>query len=364
MKATAAVLEEPNGKFVLKEVELDDPRADEILVAIEACGVCHTDVAAQNRLAPPMVLGHEGTGVVRAVGSGVRRVSAGDRVVISYPWCGECRECTSEHAYRCELLVPIAFGGSRLDGSKPITENGTPISSAFFQQSSFATHAITLERDVVPVDTDHPAEMLAAIPCGVQTGAGAVLNSMRVEEGDSLAVFGVGSVGMSAVMAAKLVGASPIIAIDVVDTRLQLALELGATHALDANHGSLAYQVKDVIPRGVRYALDTTGEAIVLDEAIDSLAMGGECGIVTAPNEGEKYPFNPAGIFRRTATLRGIIQGSALPNEFLPKLIAWQQEGRFPYEKLVTTYDFADINQAFEDSAAGRTIKPVLMMPS
>lgn len=361
--ATAAVLDDPNGRFVLKEVQLDDPREDEILVHIQACGVCHTDVTAQNRLTPPMVLGHEGTGIVEAVGSDVRRVEPGDRVVISYPWCGKCHECTSGHAYRCELVIPIAFGGSRLDGSRPITANGVPISSAFFQQSSFATHAVTLERDVVPVGESHRLEMLAAIPCGVQTGAGAILNSMRVHEGESLVVFGVGSVGLSAVMAAKLAGASPIIAIDVIDVRVQLALQLGATHAIDANRGELVQQIREIVPRGVRYALDTTGEASVLDDAIESLGMGGECGIVTAPNQGEKYPFNPAGIFRRTATLRGIIQGSALPNEFLPKLLAWQQEGRFPYEELITTYDFADINEAFDDSAAGRAIKPVLIMP-
>lgn len=362
--ATAAVLAEPDGEFVLKEVHLDDPREDEILVKIEACGVCHTDVKAQHRLTPPMVLGHEGTGTVQAIGSRVSRVTVGDRVVISYPWCGECHECSSGHAYRCEQVIPIAFGGSRLDGSRPISDNGTPISSAFFQQSSFATHAITLERDVVPVGNEHRAEMLAAIPCGVQTGAGAVLNSMAVDKGESLSVFGVGSVGLSAVMAAKLIGASPIIAIDLIESRLQVALELGATHTIDANEGDLAERVLEIAPRGVRYAFDTTEDEHVLDDAIGSLAMGGECGFVTAPNHGEQYLFNPVGIFRRAATLRGIIQGSAIANDFLPKLIAWQQEGRFPYERLITTYAFADINQAIEDAEAGRAIKPVLMMPS
>lgn len=362
--ATAAVLDEPDGEFVLRDVELDDPREDEILVAIEASGVCRTDVLARNMLTPPMVLGHEGTGTVQAVGSGVRRVKPGDRVVISYPWCGTCHECETGHAYRCELVLAIAFGGSRLDGSKPISANGVPISSAFFQQSSFATHAVTLERDVVPVGTDQRAEMLAAIPCGVQTGAGAILNSMQVGKGDSLAVFGVGSVGMSAVLAATLVEASPVIAIDVVAARLRLALELGASHAIDARRGDVVERIKEIAPRGVRYSFDTTGDEQALDAAIESLAMGGECGIVTVPHHGEKFSFTPMGIFRRTATLRGIIQGSALPNKFLPKLIEWQQEGRFPYERLITTYDFADINKAFEDSAAGRAIKPVLIMPS
>ncbi len=360
--ATAAVLHELNGQFLLQEVELDDPRSDEILVRIEASGVCHTDMMARGMLQPPMVLGHEGTGIVEAIGSGVTRIKIGDRVVISYPWCGTCHECVTAHGYRCEHVLPIAFGGGRLDGSKTISLDGKPISSAFFQQSSFATHAITLERDVVPVSHTHPTEMMAAIPCGIQTGAGAVLNSMKVGAQDAFAVFGTGAVGLSAVMAGRLAGASPLIAIDVVEERLNLAFELGATHAINAKEGEVVAQLKEIAPRGVNFAFNTTDNEQVLDDAIECLAMGGECAIVTAPKDGEKYLFNPVGIFARTATLRGIIQGSALPNIFLPKLIELQQQGRFPYERLIKTYEFADINQAFEDSHAGRTIKPILKM--
>ncbi len=335
--ATAAVLHEANGAFTLQEVELDDPRGDEILVRIEASGVCHTDMMARSMLEPPMVLGHEGTGIVEAVGSGVTRIHPGDRVVISYPWCGTCHECVTAHAYRCESVLPIAFGGSRLDGSKTICLDGKPISSAFFQQSSFASHAITLERDVVPVSHHHASEMMAAIPCGIQTGAGAVLNSMKVGAQDAFAVFGSGAVGLSAVMAGRLAGASPLIAVDVVDTRLDLALELGATHALNARDGDVVARIKDIAPRGANFSFDTTGNEQALDDAIECLAMGGECGIVTVPHHGDKFPFTPRGIFSRTATLRGIIQGAALPNIFLPKLIELQQQGRFPYERLITT---------------------------
>ncbi len=360
--ATAAVLYEANGQFTLQTVELDDPRSDEILVRIEASGVCHTDMMARSMLEPPMVLGHEGTGVVEAVGSGVTRIKTGDRVVISYPWCGECHECVTAHAYRCEHVIPIAFAGSRLDGSKPISLDGTTISSAFFQQSSFACHAITLERDVVPVSHEHTTEMMAAIPCGIQTGAGAVLNTMKVGVQDAFAVFGAGAVGLSAVMAGRLTGASPLIAVDIVDERLNLALDLGATHVINAKEGDVVARIKDIAPRGVNFSFDTTENEQTFNDAIDCLAMGGECGIVTLPNHGDKFPFTPAGLFTRTATLRGIIQGSALPNTFLPKLIALQQQGCFPYERLIKTYDFADINQAFKDSEAGRTIKPVLKM--
>lgn len=363
-KITAAVLEEPQGRFVLKQVELDDPRDDEILVAVEACGVCHTDVAVQGALTPPMVLGHEGAGVVQSIGSGVTRVRPGDRVIVSYPWCGECNECLTGHAYRCEQMFRLAFGGGRFDGSRTITVDGSPVSSAFFQQSAFATHLITLERDVVPVGQDHAAELLGAIPCGVQTGAGAILNSMQVRAGDSVAVFGTGAVGLSAVMAARLTGSSTIIGIDVVESRLELALELGATHVINAANGEVPERIKEILPRGVRYSFETSGSEPGLDAAIESLSMGGECGFVTLPHRGAKYPFSLRGLTAKSATLRAILSGSALPNDFLPKLIDWQQQGRFPYDRLITKYDFKDINQAFTDSAEGRAIKPVLMMHS
>ena len=360
--ATAAVLHEPDGQFQLQQIELDEPQRDELLVRIEASGVCHTDMAARGMLEPPMVLGHEGTGVVEAVGSAMTRIKVGDRVVISYPWCGTCHECKTAHGYRCEQVIPIAFGGARLDGTKPVSLNGKPISSAFFQQSSFATHAITLERDVVPVSHAHATEMMAAIPCGIQTGAGAVLNSMKVGAQDAFAVFGTGAVGLSALMAGRLAGASPLIAIDVIDERLELAGELGATHTLNAKDGDTVARIKEIAPRGVNFSFNTTENEQTFDDAIECLAMGGECGIVTAPHDGGKFQFSPMGIFGRTATLRGIIQGAALPNIFLPKLIELQSQGRFPYERLITTYEFADINQAFADSEAGRTIKPVLKM--
>jgi len=361
-KATAAVIHEPHGQFSFETVELGDLRSDEILVRIEASGICHTDMLAQGITPLPAVLGHEGAGVVEAVGSGIVRVRVGDRVIISYPWCGTCPNCVEGRAYICEHLFPLSFGGARLDGSQTITVNGKAISSAFFQQSSFATHAITLDRDVVPVTSDQLPELLAAIPCGVQTGAGSILNTLKVGPKDSLVVFGVGAVGLSAVMAGHLAGASPLIAVDVVEERLNLALELGATHALNAKDGSTAGRIRDIVPQGVKFSLETSSDEQAFSDAIECLGIGGQCGIVTTPHLDEKFPFSPFGLFVKGASLRGIIQGSSLPNTFLPKLIELNQQGRFPYERLITTYDFTDINKAFEDAKNGRAIKPVLKM--
>ena len=361
-KATAAVIREPHGQFSLETIELDDLRRDEILVRVEASGVCHTDAKAQERVPMPAVLGHEGTGVVEEIGTAVTRVKPGDRVIISYPSCGVCPNCVEGRAYICDHAFPLSFAGTRMDGSKTITLNGEAISSAFFQQSSFATHSITLERDIVPVKEEISPEMLAAIPCGVLTGAGAVLNNFKAGPKDSLVVFGAGAVGLSAVMAGHLAGVSPLIAVDIIEERLNLALELGATHVLDAKQGSLSDRIRDIAPRGVDFSFETSSNEQAFIAAIDCLSMGGRCGFVTNPNLGEKSPFSPQLILSRAATIGFIVLGSGMTNTFLPKLIEWNRQGRFPYDRLIRTYNFSDINKAFKDSHDGVAIKPVLLM--
>ncbi len=361
-KTTAAVIREPHGHFSLETVELDDLRSDEILVRIEASGVCHTDAKAQERVSMPAVLGHEGSGVVEEVGSAVTRVKPGDRVILSYPSCGTCPNCVEGKAYICDHAFPLSFAGTRLDGSKTISINGEWISSAFFQQSSFATHAITLERDIVPVKGDHPPEMLAAVPCGILTGAGAVLNTFKAGPKDSLAVFGAGAVGLSAVMAGKLAGVSPLIAVDIVEDRLSLAREIGATHTLNAREGSLAARIRTIKPRGVDFSLETSSDGQAFIAAIDCLTMGGRCGFVTAPNLDDNSRFSPQLILSHAASVGFIVLGSGMPNTFLPNILEWNRQGRFPYDRLIKTYDFSEINKAFEDSHTGRSIKPVLLM--
>lgn len=361
-KTKAAVISKINGKFALRAVELGNLKQGEVLVRIEASGICHTDVVAQHMLPLPAVLGHEGAGVVEKVGKGVSRVKKDDRVIISYPSCGACPCCAHGQSYICDQTFPLCFSGTRLDGSKTIKMGGKAISGAFFQQSSFATHAITTERSVIPIDSDLPAEMLAAIPCGIQTGAGAVLNTFKVSPQDGLAVFGSGAVGLSAIMAGKLSGASPLIAVDILEDRLNLALELGATHVINAGDGDTAARIREIAPRGLEFSFETSGNEQALEDAIECLAHGGQCGMVTVPNLPEKYPFTPWGVFMRGASLIGIIQGSAIPTTFLPKLIELNQQGRFPYERLIKTYKFSDINKAFQDTSSGGAIKPVLMM--
>jgi aryl-alcohol dehydrogenase len=357
----AAIISEPNGQFVIKTVELGDLRSDEILVRIEACGICHTDIIAQNMTPLPAVLGHEGCGVVEAVGPSVDGVKQGDRVIISVPFCSTCPTCMQGRTYICERALSLGFAGTRMDGSQTISVNGKYISSAFFQQSSFATHAIALGRAAVPVEEYHPPFMMAAIACGVQTGAGSVFNVFKVKADQGLVVFGAGTVGLSAIMAGKVAGASPLIAVDIIQSRLELAIELGATHALNAGDGDIAEKIRKIAPHGMTFSLETSGDEQAFKDALTCMGMGGTCGIVTTPNLGKPFPFSPLHILDRGSSLQGILLGNSIPRSFLPKLIELNREGQFPYERLITTYDFSDINKAFEDTKAGVTIKPVLL---
>jgi aryl-alcohol dehydrogenase len=358
----AAVISEPGGQFVIKAVDLDDLRSDEIMIRIEACGVCHTDIIAQNMIPLPAVLGHEGCGVVEAVGPAVEGVRKGDRVILSIPFCGACPTCIQGKTYICENARSLVFTGARMDGSRTISVDGKSISSAYFQQSSFATHAIALGRAAVPVKKHHPPFMMAAIACGIQTGAGSVFNVFKVKANQGLVVFGAGAVGLSAIMAGKVAGASPLIAVDIIQSRLELAVELGATHALNANDGDIAEEIREIDPHGMNFSLETSGNEQAFNCALTCLGMGGTCGIVTTPNFGEPLPFSPVQILDRASSIQGILMGNSIPRSFLPKLIELNRKGQFPYERLITTYGFNDINKAFEDTKAGITIKPVLIM--
>lgn len=361
--ATAAVLHGAGSPFVLETVQLDALRPDEVLVRVAASGICHTDLMARDLLPSPAVLGHEGCGVIEATGRAVSELRAGDWVVMSYAWCGTCTHCRQGQPYTCESNLPLNFSGRRQDGSATLRLGGQPVSAAFFQQSSFATRAITLARDVVKVPPGSPPELLAALPCGVMTGAGAVLNALQVRAGEGLAVFGAGAVGLSAIMAARIVGAHPIVAIDIHPQRLELARELGATLALNATDPDVAARLHALAPRGLPYAVETSGSERAFSDALDCLGLGGTCAYVTVPGRGANIPFNPEKFFLKAARMQGVFLGSAVPAVFLPRLLAWQQQGRFPFERLVRTYGLADINRAVADAAGGVTVKPVLMMP-
>jgi aryl-alcohol dehydrogenase len=361
--AIAAVAYDKESDFVLEEVRLDELKPDELLVKIEAVGVCHSDVTLKQIQPLPAVFGHEGVGIVEKIGSAVKSVQAGDRVVISYPFCGGCHQCGNHKPFLCDNFVKLTISGARLDGSATLFLDQKPITSACFSQSSFATRAITLENNVVKVDATIPEpQKLAALPCGVITGAGSVFNILEPGQNESLAVFGAGAVGLSAVMAARCLGANPIIVVDVVAERLALAKELGATHVINAKT-DVVEEIKAITGHGVSYSFETSGNLQAFNNCVASTEKGGTMAIATTPNITGTFELEGMAFLNQALRLISVQLGDSITREFIPRLIALSEAGEFPYEKLITYYDFHDINQAFKDSHEGLAIKPVLVMP-
>lgn len=367
MKIKAAVLHAPQGALAIETLSLEEPRDDEIRVRLVATGVCHTDISMLGRPFPvqqPIVLGHEGAGIVEAVGRGVTKVKPGDRVVMSYNSCGHCPSCHAHAPSYCHDFAGTNFVGLRSDGSAALSLEGSPVRHNFFGQSSFASHCLCTERNVVKVPDSVPDQMfelLGPLGCGIQTGAGAVINVLKPQMGQSLVVFGAGAVGLAAIMAAKAIGVATLIAVDKVPQRLALAQELGATHTLDASQvGDVPAQVKRLTRQGCDFSLDTTGVAAVTRQALDALGPRGVCGFVGGAPVGTELAVDVRDMMIQGKTLRGIVEGDANPDVFIPAMIDMQACGRFPFEKLVRMYPFEQINEAIADSKSGRTVKPVL----
>jgi aryl-alcohol dehydrogenase len=366
MKITAAVVHERGGAFQVERVELAAPAAGEVLVRIAASGICQTDVHARDGYFPipyPAVYGHEGAGIVERIGDGVEKVKPGDHVVMVFPSCGTCPYCTSGKPAYCIAAARLKQSGTRANGATVMTLNGKPVFSCFFQQSSFATFALATERNVVKVSEDVPLELLAAFPCGINTGAGAVLNVLRPQPGDAFAVFGVGTVGLAGLMAARIAGCEPIIAVDLHPNRLALARLLGATHTVDAAILDPVAEIsKATGGLGVQASLEAAGTPKTLRQAVDCLRSMGTCCLVGSSRKGTEAGID-MNILQKGRTIRGCIQGDSVPDRFIPHLIDLYRAGKLPIERIVTFYDFADINQAVADSISGKAIKPLLRMP-
>lgn len=360
----AAVIREAGGEFRLENVTLGSLRPTEVLVRVVATGVCHTDMVVRNQdySAPlPMILGHEGAGVVEAIGDDVTTIKVGDHVVMTYMSCGLCDTCESGHPAHCEHMGPLNFGGGRMDGSSAVTDaHGCKVHDHFFGQSAFAEYTVASERNVVSVPKDMPLELVGPLGCGIQTGAGSVLNALKVHAGASFVAFGTGAVGLSAIMAAKVAGATTIIAADVNPLRLELARELGATHTINSRDEDPVARVREITGKGADFSLECSGRPQVLRQAIDCLGIFGVCGIVGATKEGTEVAFNVNDVMIPGRRIMGIVQGDVVAKTFIPVLINLYLQGRFPFDRLIRFYEFEDINQAVEDSERGVTIKPVL----
>lgn len=367
MKIDAAVLNDVNSPFVLESVELEEPRDREVVVRVASTGICHSDIAVRDGHLPlptPVILGHEGSGVVEAVGPGVTKVAPGDHVAMTFTFCGDCVQCQSGHPVYCTQSAAMNLSGTREDGSTAYRRNGGDVVYGHFVgQSSFATYALVSERAVVKVSKSLPLELLAPLGCGVQTGAATVMNDFRPPYGSSLAVTGAGTVGLSAIMAGVVVGCTPIIAVDVHDSRLTLARELGATHTINSREGDLAEQLMEVTGgEGVNYVLDTTGLQQVMTAASQALSIRGTLGVVGVSPPDTRIDLDPWGMLLGR-TVRGNMEGDAVPDIFIPYLVDLYEQGRFPFDRLITNCGgLAQINEAVEAIEGGDVVKAVLSL--
>ncbi|MFC0041489.1 NAD(P)-dependent alcohol dehydrogenase [Actinomadura rayongensis] len=363
---TAAVARTGADTLHWENVRLDEPSAGEALVRIVGAGICHTDLSVLAGRLPvplPAVLGHEGAGIVTAVGPGVTGVRPGDQVVLSFNSCGLCAKCRTGRPTQCATYWPLNFGAARPDGTTPVVgADGGPLGGLFFGQSSLAAHALVAEHSMVRVDAADEDElaMLAPIGCGVQTGAGAILNVLRPAPGDTVAVFGAGAVGLSAVMAARLTGARRIIAVDVVASRLALAAELGATDGIDAGRENLAERLAALAgPTGVTHIVESTGVAALLELAIEAVAADGTVAVIGAPAAGTRASFNVNALIDGR-TIRGVTEGGSDRVTFIPALADLVRQGRLPVDRLIRSYRPDQLAEAIEDARSGRTVKPVI----
>lgn len=364
MKIKAAVTHANGDPFVIEPVELDEPKAGELLVKIVACGVCHTDESAQHEQVPtplPAVLGHEGAGIVEKVGAGVTEFKPGDKVGFSFAYCCKCENCRSGRMASCRDFNKINFGGILREGTSRLSQNGRKL-SMFFGQSAFSEYAVVDAENTVKVPYDDiDLGIVAPLGCGIQTGAGTVLNKLKPEFGSSIVVFGCGTVGMSAIMAARIAGCEKIIAVGGNPKSLALALEVGATHTINRKEcDDIVGEIREITNGGANYSIDTSGVTDFVRKGLHCLApLGVEAVVgITAPMEIDMF----GELMAEGKTIMGVIEGAANPKLFIPKMLEYYKQGRFPVDKLMKFYDFEDINQAFEDSHNGTAIKAVLRM--
>jgi aryl-alcohol dehydrogenase len=364
MRIRAAIARSPGAPFEIATCDLAAPQAGEVLVRVKACGICHTDLAVWLQHIPvklPQVLGHEGAGIVEAVGAGVAHVAPGDPVLMSFGSCGACPNCEDGAPGYCDHFRGINLLGERTHGPA-IHEGEMAMAGSFFAQSAFATHAIATARNVVKIDKDLPLELLAPLGCGIQTGAGAVMLVLKPPAGTSIAVFGCGAVGLAAVIAAKIVGCTTIVAVDVKEGRLAAARDVGATHAIDGRADNVAATIREITGRGAHFSLDTTGVPSVVAASFQCLRARGQSAQVAAPPRGTQYAYESSLLTAGGLTVRGIVEGDAIPSHFIPRLVEFYRQGRLPMERLVATYPFERINEAVADMEAGKIVKPVLVM--
>jgi Zn-dependent alcohol dehydrogenase len=367
MKIKAAILEQYNTPFVIEEVELlDEPKDGEVLVRMVATGLCHTDIACAKgdlMVPTPIVLGHEGAGIVEKVGRCVTEVKPGDKVVIPVtPHCRKCPACVRGEPFNCERLPSIAvYGGTLADGTKRLKRQNGDELNHFFMQSSFAEYAVIGDDIAIKVRDDAPLDVVCCLGCGVTTGIGAVVNRAKVAAGSTVAVFGCGAVGLSVVMASRFVGAGRIFAIDILDSKLEVARELGATDLINASKEDPVSVISGALGWGANYCFECIGNTDVMTMAVNATDPAGMTLLLGMAPIGQSFSVE-AWRMLREQVVTGAGVGHLRPSIDIPRFIDLYMEGKLPVEKIVQSarYPLEQINEAVNDMTGGKCIHPVI----
>lgn len=354
--------------LAIETLQLAPPADGELLIKVRAAGLCHSDLSVIDGSRPrvmPMVLGHEAAGVVEACGPGVTAFAPGDHVVFSFvPVCGHCDPCASGRAALCEPGAKANVAGTLLGGTQPFATGEGAALNHHLGVSGFAERTVVSQRSAVKIAPDLPYEIAALFGCAVMTGVGAVVNTAQLRAGQSIAIFGLGGVGLAALLGAVAAGAYPVVAVDVNPAKLALAAALGARHCIQAgNSGDVPAQIKAAVNGGVDIAIETVGHEQVLAEAYHATRRGGTTVTVGLPHPSRMLSLSAVSLVAEERTLKGAYMGSCVPSRDLPRFVALYQAGRLPVDRLLThrlTLD--EINAGFDRLARGEAVRQVILM--
>lgn len=374
MKTPAAVLyrmEQPipyreSRPLHFETLDLEGPGPDEVLVEIAAAGLCHSDLSVMNGSRPrvmPMVMGHEASGVVRETGSRVKDLRAGDHVVFSFlPVCGTCLPCGEGRAVLCENGARANVAGSLLNGRRPFRNDRGEVLHHHLGVSGFSKFTVAVRESLVKIDPEYPLEQAALFGCAVLTGVGAVVNTARVSPGTSVAVFGMGGVGLSAVMGARATGAYPIIAVDVLAAKLELAKKAGASHVVNAAEGDAVGAIREITKGGARNTFEAVGSAKVLEAAYQATGRGGMTVTIGLAHPREMLSIPAVSLVAEEKRLAGSYMGSAVPARDIPRFIEMNKAGLLPVETLFSRkVSLLELNEAFDDLRQGKVVRQLLV---
>jgi alcohol dehydrogenase len=373
MKTLAAVLYElgkptpyaTSQPLVIEEIDLEGPGFGEVLVEVVGAGLCHSDLSVIDGSRPrplPMVLGHEAAGIVREVGAGVHDLKPDDHVIFSFvPMCGHCVPCATGRPALCEPGAKANLTGALLTGERRIHNHQGALVNHHLGVSGFAQYTVAVQESLIKIDAHLPLERAALFGCAAITGVGAVINTARVEPGMAVAIWGMGGVGLCAVMGAKLAGATPIIAIDILPSKLALARELGATHVIDASSVDPIEAVRDLTNGGAQYVFEVVGNERALAQAYAATRRGGTTVTVGLPAPTRMLSVPAVSITAEERTIKGSFMGSAVPRRDIPRLLALHEAGLLPVEKLLTrTIRLEAINDGFDALASGAAVRQII----